>query len=168
MDIAIQRLPGNHRKLVSLPGASWQFNPVPTVRRDHARHRSAGSHRGVPVDQADDRKVLCQMLKHRGSSLIKAGFIGILVLLVIAIGLQPARIVEWASNVRYSARFDELGGLMSSKRRHRVRHESRFGAGHLARRRRGAGHLRSGQTSRWVPRPPHNIQTRMTCWGGAC
>ena len=49
------------------------------------------------------------MLKYRGSSLIKAGFIGsILVLLVIAIGLQPARIVEWASNVRYSARFDEL------------------------------------------------------------
>ncbi|HNM86288.1 MAG TPA: MCE family protein [Mycobacterium sp.] len=54
------------------------------------------------------------MLKYRGSSLIKAGLIGsILVLLVIAIGLQPARIVEWASNVRYSARFDELGGLMS-------------------------------------------------------
>jgi len=54
------------------------------------------------------------MLKYRGSSLIKAGFIGsVLVLLVIAIGLQPARIVEWASNVRYSARFDELGGLVS-------------------------------------------------------
>lgn len=43
---------------------------------------------------------------------MKAGFIGtMLTILVIAIGLQPSRIIEWASNVRYQARFAELGGL---------------------------------------------------------
>jgi len=52
------------------------------------------------------------MLKYRGSNLIKAGFIGtVLLILVIAIGLQPERITEWATNVRYQARFAEAGGL---------------------------------------------------------
>jgi phospholipid/cholesterol/gamma-HCH transport system substrate-binding protein len=53
------------------------------------------------------------VLKYRGSNLIKAGFIGtILIVLVIAVGLQPEKIVSWATTVRYQAQFGEAGGLM--------------------------------------------------------
>lgn len=52
------------------------------------------------------------MLKYRGSHLIKAGFIGVvLVMLVIAVGLQPERLLSTATNVRYQAQFSEAGGL---------------------------------------------------------
>lgn len=53
------------------------------------------------------------MLKYRGSQLIRSGLIGlVLILLVIAIGLQPQRIVEWATSVRHQALFVEAGGLV--------------------------------------------------------
>ncbi|BBY61019.1 MCE family protein [Mycolicibacterium sarraceniae] len=52
------------------------------------------------------------MLKYRGSSLIKAGFIGLaLILLVIIIGLQPERLVSLATAIRHQAVFTEAGGL---------------------------------------------------------
>lgn len=52
------------------------------------------------------------MLKYRGTHLIQAGFIGlVLILLVIAIGLQPERLMELATSVRYQALFAEAGGL---------------------------------------------------------
>lgn len=52
------------------------------------------------------------MLKYRGSALIRTGFLGmVVVLLVIAALLQPERIVAWATSVRYQAVFTEAGGL---------------------------------------------------------
>ena len=52
------------------------------------------------------------MLKYRGSTLIRAGFIGIvLILLVVAVGLQPQRLWSLATAVRYRALFTEAGGL---------------------------------------------------------
>ncbi|MGA5544601.1 MCE family protein [Mycobacterium sp. NPDC051198] len=52
------------------------------------------------------------MLKYRESNLIKAGFIGtVLVILVIAVGLQPERLTQWASSVRHQALFTEAGGI---------------------------------------------------------
>ena len=52
------------------------------------------------------------MLRYRGSNLIRAGVIGvILIILVIAVGLQPERLVQWATSVRYQALFSEAGGL---------------------------------------------------------
>ncbi|MDA2893750.1 MCE family protein [Mycolicibacterium sp. BiH015] len=52
------------------------------------------------------------MLKYRGSQLARAGFIGVvLIILVIAVGLQPERLLQWASAVRYQALFTEAGGL---------------------------------------------------------
>lgn len=52
------------------------------------------------------------MLKYRGSHLIRSGVIGVvLMVLIIAVGLQPERLSEWASSVRYQARFAEAGGL---------------------------------------------------------
>jgi phospholipid/cholesterol/gamma-HCH transport system substrate-binding protein len=52
------------------------------------------------------------MLKYRAAKLIRAGIIGVvLMLLVIAVGLQPARLISWASSVRYFAVFAEAGGL---------------------------------------------------------
>ncbi len=53
------------------------------------------------------------MLKYRGSSLIRAGIIGVvLAILVIAVGLQPERLVQWATALRYQALFSEAGGLV--------------------------------------------------------
>ncbi|QEN14422.1 MCE family protein [Mycolicibacterium sp. ELW1] len=52
------------------------------------------------------------MLKYRGSSLIRAGFIGLaLIVLVITIGLQPERLVSLATSIRHQALFTEAGGL---------------------------------------------------------
>jgi phospholipid/cholesterol/gamma-HCH transport system substrate-binding protein len=52
------------------------------------------------------------MLKYRDSNLFRAGFIGaVLILLVIAVGLQPERLVELATSVRHQAVFSEAGGI---------------------------------------------------------
>jgi phospholipid/cholesterol/gamma-HCH transport system substrate-binding protein len=52
------------------------------------------------------------MLKYQGRRLIRAGFIGlVLIALVIAIGLQPERLWSLATQVTYRALFAEAGGL---------------------------------------------------------
>jgi phospholipid/cholesterol/gamma-HCH transport system substrate-binding protein len=52
------------------------------------------------------------MLKYRGAQLIKAGFIGAaLIVMVILVGLSPDRFIAWATMVRYQAVFTEAGGL---------------------------------------------------------
>jgi phospholipid/cholesterol/gamma-HCH transport system substrate-binding protein len=52
------------------------------------------------------------MLKYHGSTLIRPGIIGIVVLvLVIAVGLQPETLKSWATAIRYQALFAEAGGL---------------------------------------------------------
>ncbi|MHC9295709.1 MCE family protein [Mycobacterium sp. LTG2003] len=52
------------------------------------------------------------MLKYRDSKLIKAGFIGtVLIALIIAVGLQPERLMQWATSIRHQALFTEAGGI---------------------------------------------------------
>ena len=52
------------------------------------------------------------MLKYQESNLIRAGFIGsVLVLLVIIVGLQPQQLLSMATSIRYQAVFAEAGGL---------------------------------------------------------
>ncbi len=52
------------------------------------------------------------MLKYRQSSLVRSGFIGlVLMVLIIAVGLQPQQLVAMATSVRYQAVFAEAGGL---------------------------------------------------------
>jgi phospholipid/cholesterol/gamma-HCH transport system substrate-binding protein len=52
------------------------------------------------------------MLKYGGTGLIKAGFIGaVLIVLVILVGLSPDRLLSLATSVRYQALFSEAGGL---------------------------------------------------------
>jgi phospholipid/cholesterol/gamma-HCH transport system substrate-binding protein len=52
------------------------------------------------------------MLKYRSPKLIRAGVIGVaLMVLIIAVGLQPMTLVAWATSVRYHAVFAEAGGL---------------------------------------------------------
>ncbi|WP_156687180.1 MCE family protein [Mycobacterium sp. Marseille-P9652] len=52
------------------------------------------------------------MNKYRGAGLIKAGFIGaVLIALVIAVGLNPDQLLQRATTVRYQALFSDAGGL---------------------------------------------------------
>jgi len=52
------------------------------------------------------------MLKYRKPELIRVGFLGVvLMLLVVAVGLQPERLISWATSVTYQAEFAEAGGL---------------------------------------------------------
>jgi phospholipid/cholesterol/gamma-HCH transport system substrate-binding protein len=53
------------------------------------------------------------MLKYRGSAgLIRAGFMGVvLAILVIAVGLQPERLLAYATSQQYKALFAEAGGI---------------------------------------------------------
>ncbi len=52
------------------------------------------------------------MLKYRGVNLVKTGLMGtVLILLVIAVGLQPEKLVQWATSVRHKALFTEAGGI---------------------------------------------------------
>nr|WP_208411196.1 MCE family protein [Mycolicibacterium fluoranthenivorans] len=53
-------------------------------------------------------------MKYRGAHLIRSGVIGVvLIVLLIAVGLQPEKLSDWATSVRYQARFEEAGGLSS-------------------------------------------------------
>jgi len=53
------------------------------------------------------------MLKYRGSNLVRAGFMGVaLIIMVILIGLQPEKLLSLATNVKYQALFSEAGGIM--------------------------------------------------------
>ncbi len=53
------------------------------------------------------------MLKYRGSNLVRAGFMGVaLIIMVILIGLQPEKLLSMATNVKYQALFSEAGGIM--------------------------------------------------------
>jgi len=54
------------------------------------------------------------VLKYHGSQLVRFGVIGIvLAILVITVGLQPERLVSWATALRYNALFTEAGGLVA-------------------------------------------------------
>lgn len=52
------------------------------------------------------------MLKYRGPQLVRRGFIGLVVtILVIAVGLRTPQLVSYATEIRYQALFDQAGGL---------------------------------------------------------
>ena len=52
------------------------------------------------------------MRKYRGTNLIKPGFIGaVLIILVITVGLQPERLLSLATSLKYQALFTEAGGI---------------------------------------------------------
>jgi phospholipid/cholesterol/gamma-HCH transport system substrate-binding protein len=52
------------------------------------------------------------MLKYRNANIARVGFLGVvLALLVVAVGLQPDRIISWANTLHYRAEFAEAGGL---------------------------------------------------------
>jgi phospholipid/cholesterol/gamma-HCH transport system substrate-binding protein len=52
------------------------------------------------------------MNKYRGARLVRAGFMGVvLVVLVIAVGLSPDQLIQRATSIRYQALFAEAGGL---------------------------------------------------------
>lgn len=52
------------------------------------------------------------MLKYRGSHLVRRGVVGfVLVLLVVAVGLQPQQLISRATQMHYQALFDQAGGL---------------------------------------------------------
>jgi len=54
------------------------------------------------------------MHKYRGKHLIKAGFVGaVLAVLVVAVGLNPDSFVNWATTVGYRALFSNAGGLIA-------------------------------------------------------
>ena len=54
------------------------------------------------------------MLKYRGSSLVRSGFIGVvLVILVIIVGLQTPQLITMATSIRHKALFTEAGGLVA-------------------------------------------------------
>ena len=52
------------------------------------------------------------MLKYRDAKHIRSGFIGaVLIMLIIAVGLAPERLVSWATTIHYQALFSEAGGI---------------------------------------------------------
>lgn len=52
------------------------------------------------------------MLRYRQSKLIRVGVLGTaLIILVIAVGLQPHQLLQWATSIRHQAVFDDAGGL---------------------------------------------------------
>ncbi len=52
------------------------------------------------------------MLKYRGNKLIRTGFMGvILAILIVLIGLSPETLTSMATGIRYQAQFSDAGGL---------------------------------------------------------
>ena len=53
------------------------------------------------------------MDRYRGSQLIQAGVIGVvLMILIIIAGLQPDRLLQYATGIKYQALFTEAGGIV--------------------------------------------------------
>src|SRR6476469_9303460 len=79
-----------------------------------AGDRPAGPNRRLPVGQAREREVhRTLMLKYRGKQLIRAGFMGVvLAILIIGVGLAPERLMSWATAIRYQAQFVDAGGVV--------------------------------------------------------
>ena len=90
-----------------------QLRQLLPVRRRLPGQRFARPYRGISHAQARSGKVRgALMLKYRGPHIIRAGFIGlVLVTLVIAVGLQPGRLWSLATQITYRAFFAEAGGL---------------------------------------------------------
>lgn len=54
------------------------------------------------------------MLRYRGANLIRPGFIGLtLIILIVAVGLQPTLLTQSVTTLRYEALFSEAGGLIA-------------------------------------------------------
>ncbi|WP_123027923.1 MCE family protein [Mycolicibacterium stellerae] len=52
------------------------------------------------------------MNRYRRKNLVRTGLIGVILsVLVVAVGLQPERLVQWAISIRHHAVFSEAGGL---------------------------------------------------------
>ena len=52
------------------------------------------------------------MLKYRGNKLIRTGFIGVvLAILIVLVGLSPETLTSMATAIRYQAQFSDAGGL---------------------------------------------------------
>ena len=111
-DATLQRLPDNYRKLarVGSYGAFFQYYICGiTFRVSDLQGRTVQ----FPWIRQETGRCAGRMIKYRGSNLIRAGFIGVvLVILVIAVGLQPERLMSWATSLRYQALFAEAGGLI--------------------------------------------------------
>ena len=116
LDAALQKAPRNYRKLVRLGvfGATIPYFLCEiTIRGTDLSGKTVLA----PWFRSDAQR--CEepepedlMLKYRGTGLIKAGFIGaVLIVLIILVGLSPDRIVSLATDVRYQALFSEAGGL---------------------------------------------------------
>src|SRR5690242_6687838 len=78
-----------------------------------AGHRPAGPHCRLPLDPTG-RGEVCRavMLKYRGSKLIRTGFIGVvLTILIILVGLSPESLTSLATAIRYQAQFSDAGGV---------------------------------------------------------
>ncbi len=63
------------------------------------------------------------------------------IILVIAVGLQPERLMSWATALRYQALFTEAGGLTVRQRRDGVGNQGRVGVVGRTRQRRCAGRV---------------------------
>ena len=54
------------------------------------------------------------MLKYRGNKLIRTGFMGVvLAILIVLVGLSPETLTSMATAIRYQAQFSDAGGLQS-------------------------------------------------------
>ena len=116
LDAALQKAPKNYRKLVRLGvfGATIPYFICEfTLRGTDLQGKTVVApwfRSEAKRCQEPDRRAL--MLKYRGTGLIKAGFIGaVLIGMLILVGLSPDRIVSLATDVRYQALFSEAGGL---------------------------------------------------------
>jgi len=113
IDVALKKAPLNYRKLIRLGtmGATVPYYLCGAwLRGTDLQGKDRRGPRGS-VHMPEGARNL--MLKYRGAGLIKAGFIGaVLIVLVIVVG-PIARPAGWrlATSVKYQALFSEAGGL---------------------------------------------------------
>ena len=166
LDTALQKAPENYRKLVRL-GSYGSFDQLLHLLDLGPGHRPARSDRGLPACQAREREVRgALMLKYRGSNLVRAGFIGAV---LIAPGHRGRACTGAAGAV---GDVGALPGAVHRGGRHRrrqrrdcVRRESRYGHRHLGCT-TATRWSRSPSTdaSRWV-RPPPRTSAPEPCSG---
>ena len=107
----MQKAPENYRKLVRTGSYGSFFNYYICELKWRVTDLQ-GRTAVFPWIRQEAREVLrALMLKYRGMELIRTGFIGVvLVVLVILVGLSPEKLSSWATSIRYQALFEDAGG----------------------------------------------------------
>ena len=112
LDTALQKAPENYRKLIRTGSYGSFFNYYICELKWRVTDLQGRTAEFPWIKQRRREVRRALMLKYRGNKLIRTGFMGVvLAILIVLIGLSPETLTSMATAIRYQAQFSDAGGL---------------------------------------------------------